>query len=180
MGALRCNLDVIDAYTLEGITTIDGFTAPVDVFVHPDGTQLYVTYAGNDTVSVIDTVPHALITAIDVGSKPSAYGESVGPGVPRLLKTDAVARLEVVKATIEADSEGVVSPLLAIEHLESALDSGNLCLQEGLWSISEAGDIDSRRLHTLQGWPVLANVRLTLDPPGGGAVLSDLTWAVPV
>ena len=42
--------------------------APLDVSVHPDGTQLYVTNAGNDTVSVIDTVTYALITTIDVGS----------------------------------------------------------------------------------------------------------------
>ncbi|MCP4450214.1 MAG: YncE family protein [Planctomycetes bacterium] len=145
---------VIDAYTLEHITTIDGFNAPVDVSVHPDGTQLCVTNGESDTVSVIDTVTYALIATIDVGSKPNGYGECVGPGVPRLLKADAVARLEAVKATIEGDTEGVVSPLLAIEHLESALDSGNLCLQESLWSISEAGDTDPRRLHTLQGCAV--------------------------
>ena len=139
-------VDVIDAYTLEHITTIDGFTAPVDVTVHPDGTQLYVSNGLNDTVSVIDTVTHALITTIDVGFRPCAYGEFVGPGVPRLLIADAVARLEVVKATIEADANGVVSPLLAIEYLVSALDAGNFGLREDLWSGSDAENLDPRRL----------------------------------
>jgi YVTN family beta-propeller protein len=158
---------VIDAHTLESITTIDGFTAPIDVSVHPDGTQLYVTNGGNDTVSVIDTVTYALITTIDVGSGPCAYGECVGPGVPRLLKADAVARLEAVKATIEGDANGVVSPLLAIEYLESALDAGNFGLRENLWSASDAENLDPRRLHVSLGSVVFetgqAMVEATLD-----------------
>ncbi|NQV31358.1 MAG: YncE family protein [Phycisphaeraceae bacterium] len=160
-------VDVIDAHTLEGITTIDGFNAPVDVSVHPDGTQLYVTNGGNDTVSVIDTVTYALMTTIDVGFKPCAYGECVGPGVPRLLKADAVARLEAVKVTIEGDTEGVVSPLLAIEYLESALDAGNFGLRENLWSASDAENLDPRRLHVSLGSVVFetgqAMVEATLD-----------------
>ena len=160
-------VDVIDAHTLELITTIDGFNAPLDVSVHPDGTQLYVTNSGSDTVSVIDTVTYALITTIDVGSRPHAYGECVGPGVPRLLKADAVARLEAVKATIEGGTEGVISPLLAIEHLESALDAGNFGLRENFWSASDAENLDPRRLDVSLGSTVFdtgqAMVEATLE-----------------
>ncbi len=144
-------LAVIDAQTLELITTIDGLNAPLDVSIHPDGTRLYVTNSGNDTVSVIDAVTYAPITTIAVGSQPNGYGEGVGPGAPRLLKADAVARLEAVKTTIAEDTEGVFSPQLAIEHIESALKSGNLCLQEDLWSASDAGEVDPRRLQASQG-----------------------------
>jgi YVTN family beta-propeller protein len=142
-------LAVIDAQTLELITTIDGLNAPLDVSAHPDGTRLYVTNNGNDTVSVIDAVTYATITTIAVGSQPG--GECVDPGVPRLLKEDAVARLQAVKETIEGGAEGVVSPQRAIEHIETALDSGNLCLQEDLWSASDAGEMDPRRLQASQG-----------------------------
>ena len=144
-------LAVIDAQTLELIKTIDGLNAPLDVSIHPDGTRLYVTNSGNDTVSVIDAVTYATIATIAVGSQPNGYGECVGPGVPRLLKADAVARLEAVKATIEGGVDGVVSPEYAIEHLGSALESGNLCLQEDLWSASDAGQVDPRRLQASQG-----------------------------
>lgn len=142
---------VIDTETLELITTIDGLNAPVDVSVHPDGTRIYVTNEGNDTVSVIDSVSYAQITTIAVGSKPNGYGECVGPGVPRLLKEDAVARLQAVKDTIAGDAEGVISPQYAIENTDTALDSGNICLQENLWSASDTGQVDPRRLQVSQG-----------------------------
>lgn len=144
-------MDVIDAETLDLITTIDGLNLPLDVSVHPDGTRLYITNTGNDTVSVINAATYALIETIEVGSQPNAYGECVGPGVPRLLKADAVARLETVKKAIEGGADGVVSPARAIEHLETALVSGNLCLQTDLWSAANSGDVDPRRLHSSLG-----------------------------
>jgi YVTN family beta-propeller protein len=144
-------MDVIDAETLDLTTTIDGLNLPLDVSVHPDGTRLYITNTGNDTVSVIDAATYALIETIEVGSQPNAYGECVGPGVPRLLKADAVARLETVKKAIEGCADGVVSPARAIQHLETALVSGNLCLQEELWSAANSGDVDPRRLHSALG-----------------------------
>ena len=144
-------MDVIDAETLDLITTIDGLNLPLDVSVHPDGTRLYITNTGNDTVSVIDAATYSLIETIDVGSQPNAYGECVGPGVPRLLKADAVGRLETVKKAIEGGADGVISPARAVEHLETALVSGNLCLQADLWSAANPGGIDPRRLHSALG-----------------------------
>jgi len=144
-------MDVIDAETFDLITTIDGLNLPLDVSVHPDGTRLYITNTGNDTVSVIDAATYSLIETIDVGSQPNAYGECVGPGVPRLLKEDVVARLEIVKKAIEGCADGVISPERAIEYLETALTSGNLCLQADLWSAANSGDVDPRRLHSALG-----------------------------
>jgi len=144
-------VDVIDTKTLGLITTIDGMNAPLGVAVHPDRTRLYVVNQENDAVSVLDAVTYAPITSISVGTKPEAGGEFIGPGVPRLLKADAVTRLQAVKETIAGGADGVVSPQHAIEHLESAIDSGNLCLQENLWSASNAGQVDPRRLQVTQG-----------------------------
>ena len=142
---------VLDAHTLEGITTIDGLSGPLDVAVHPDGKRLYITNIMGNTLSVVDAATHSIIEDIPVGLLPNAFGECVGPGVPRLLKADAVARLEVVKATIEADANGVVSPQLAIEHLVSALDAGRFGLRENLWSGPDAENLDPRRLDVSLG-----------------------------
>ena len=144
-------IDVIDAKTLKLITTIEGFDAPLDVSVNPDGTRLYVTNMNANTVSVINAATYDFIATVPVGSRPHGYGECISSGVPRLLKADVVNRLEVVRETIEADVEGVFSPHRAIEHLETALISGNLCLQENLWDVAESGELDSRRLHASLG-----------------------------
>jgi len=160
-------LAVIDAHTLELVTTIDGLSGPVDVSIHPDGTRLYITNSGNNTVSVIDAVTYAPITTIAVGIQPNGYGDCIGPGVPRLLKVDTVTRLTNVKATIEGGVDGVISPQFAIEHLEAALDSGNLCIQENQWSVYDTGELDPRRLQAAQGGAVFetgqAMVKAILD-----------------
>jgi YVTN family beta-propeller protein len=150
-------VDVIDTRTLELVTTIDGFNAPLDVSVHPDGTRLYVTNMGDNSVVVLDAATHDVIATVPVGDSPNAYGECVGPGVPRLLKQDAVARLEAVKVMIEADADGVVSSQVAIEHITAAIDAGNACLQETLWSADDAGQVDPRRLVASQGSSVFAS-----------------------
>jgi YVTN family beta-propeller protein len=149
-------VDVIDAKTLELITTIDDLNAPLDVSMHPDGTRAYIMNTRNDTVSVIDTTTYAPIATIAVGKRPHGYGECVGPGVPRLLKEDAVAKLETVKKAIQGGADGVVSPARAIEHLETALISGNLCLQADLWSTANSGEVDPRRLHSALGEAVFS------------------------
>jgi len=144
-------VDVIDTKTLGLIATIDGMSGPCSVGVHPDRTRLYIVNGETNAVSVVDAVTYAHIASIPVGTKPIAGGEFIGPGVPRMLKADAVARLEAVKETVEGGAEGVVSPQYAIEHLESALESGNACLQEDLWSASDGGEVDPRRLRASQG-----------------------------
>jgi YVTN family beta-propeller protein len=141
---------VVDAQTLDLITTIDGLTAPLDVSVHPDGTRIYITNMMADTVAVVDAATHALIATVPVGSVPHGYGECVGPGVPHMLKADAVTRLRAVKATIAAGADGVVSPELAIEHITAAIEAGNFCVQDDLWSVDDAGQLDPRRLAALQ------------------------------
>ncbi len=150
-------VDVIDTRTLELVTTLDGFNAPLDVTVHPDGTRLYVTNLGDDSVVVLDAATYAVVATIPVGDSPNAYGEFVGPGVPRLLMRDAVARLEAVKATVEGDADGVFSPQLALEQLTAAIDAGNACLQENLWSADDAGQADPRRLDASQGAAVFGS-----------------------
>jgi YVTN family beta-propeller protein len=147
-------VDVIDTETLDLITTINGMNGPLGVDVHPDGTRLYVVNGENDTVSVVDAVTYAHIASIPVGTKPIAYGQFIGPGVPRLLKSDAMARLEAVKESIAGSAEGVVSPQYALEHLELALTSGNLCVQADMWLASETGEVDPRRLQAAQGGAV--------------------------
>ncbi len=105
----------------------------------------------SNSVSVVDAATNAIIASIPVGIAPNAYGECVGPGVPRLLKADVVARLEAVKATIEEDTDGVVSPALALEQIDKALTAGNVGLQAALWSPSASGETDPRRLDGSQG-----------------------------
>lgn len=170
-------VDVIDTKTLELITTIDGFNAPLDVSVHPDGTRLYITNTGADTVSVIDAVTYDLITTIPVGSRPHGYGECVGPGVPRVLKEDVVAGLETVKEAIEGGADGVVSPDRTIEHLQIALISGNLCLQENLWATTQTGEMDLRRLHASLGETVFGAeqtmVEAVLDAIRRGWIMNE-------
>jgi YVTN family beta-propeller protein len=122
--------------------------------MYPDGTRMLVSNMGSDTVSIVDVRTYAVIATIPVGSSPNAYGECVGPGVPRYLMQDAVARLTAVKARVEANADGVISPALAIEQLAAAIEAGSACLQDDLWSADDAGQADPRRLDTSQGGAV--------------------------
>lgn len=153
---LGTTVDVLDAKTLERITTIEGLHGPLNVAVHPDGTRLYVTNWGADTVSVIDAATYSLIATIPVGSHPNGFGEFISPGVPRLLLENAVARVQAAKDTIAGDAAGVNSPQLALEQLEGALTSGNASLQADLWSTLDGGAVDPRRLKNPDGAAVFA------------------------
>jgi YVTN family beta-propeller protein len=139
-------VDIIDTKTFELISTIDGLEGPLGTDVHPDGKKVYIANMANGTLSVIDTATNAHITSITVGTRPEAYGEFIGPGVPRLLKADVVARLGAVKAAIEGQADGVIKPEQAVEYLTTALVSGNNYLQENLWAVTGLGEIDPRRL----------------------------------
>jgi hypothetical protein len=143
------NIDVINAETLELIMTIDGLVAPACTSVHPDGTLIYATCSDN-TIAVIDATTGAY-TSIAAGDKPIGFGHFIGPGVPRLLKEDAVARLEALKESITEDDDGVGKPEKAIKNIDRALMSGTLCLFECLWSETSAEEVDPRRLDTYLG-----------------------------
>jgi YVTN family beta-propeller protein len=160
-------LDVVDARTLDRITTIDGLTGPLDVSVHPDGTRVYITNWGANTVSVVDAATNALTATITVGSHPHGFGEFMGPGVPLLLKQNAVARVEAAKNAIAAGAEGVNSPQKAVECFGSALMAGNTLIQPGLWAATGDGKVDPRRVHRVQGGAVFLSeqtmVKATLD-----------------
>jgi YVTN family beta-propeller protein len=121
--------------------------APLDVSVHPDGTSVLITNSGSNTVSILDASTYSLITTISVGGNPHAYGECVGPGVPRLLKEDFCAKLEALKSVIEQSTDGVGRP----EYINAALTSGNLSLRWYLWSATGPEDVDLRRLDAFLG-----------------------------
>ena len=169
-------VDVIDTKTLELITTIDGLNAPLDVSVHPDGKLAYITNMGEGAVVVIDTDTHASIANVAVGINPHGYGECVGPGVPRLLKEDAVARLQAVKVRIEADADGISNPERAIKYIEAALTSGNQNLRWYLWSAIDQENIDPRRLDTFLGdmvfWSDETIVEAVIDAIRRGWILN--------
>ncbi|MHC4642279.1 MAG: beta-propeller fold lactonase family protein, partial [Planctomycetota bacterium] len=144
-------VDVINAETFEPIMTIDGQVTPLEVSVHPDGTRVYITNARVNTVAVIDAATGTHIASIPVGVRPHGVGTFIGPGVPRLLKEDAMARLEAVKESITENDDGVGKPDKAIENIDRALESGTLSLFECLWSETSAEEVDPRRLDTYLG-----------------------------
>jgi len=167
---------VIDTKTLDLITTIDDMNAPLDVTVHPDGTRIYVTNAGNGTISVVDTTTYAHIATVAVGTSPNSYGEFIGPGIPLLLKEDAVARLEAAKVEIEGGADGVIKPEQAIKYIETALTSGDLSLRWYLWSANSQEEIDPRRLDTFLGdmvfWSDETIVEAVIDAIRHGWILN--------
>jgi len=169
-------VDVIDAKTLELITTIDGLNGPLDVSVHPDGKRAYIMNTEDDSVVVIDTATYAPIATIPVGRRPHGYGECVGPGVPRMLKEDAVDRLQAVKETIEANTDGIGKPEQALKHLEDAITSGNLSIHQYLWSSTDSGEVDPRRLNPSLGdtvfWSEVTIVEAVIDTIRRGWVLN--------
>jgi len=165
-------VDVIDTKTLRVIATIQDVNAPVDVAVHPDGTRIYVTNSGNDTVSVVDTTAYTHIATVAVGVSPNGYGEFIGPGVPLLLKEDTLARLEAVKGEIEEGADGIIKPEQAVEYVETAITSVDLSLRSYLWSAADQEQVDPRRLHTFLGdmvfWNDQTTVEAILDAVGRG------------
>jgi len=156
-------VEVIDARTLERITTLKGLAAPVDVSVHPDGTRLYITNWGANTISVLDATTYSVLATIPGGNHPNGFGEFVGPGVPRLLKQEAVARLQAVQEAIAGGADGVNSPPQALEYLATALTAGNACLQDDLWSAGGDGKVDPRRLNATDGSAVFASGQTTVE-----------------
>ncbi len=169
-------VDVIDTKTFELISTIDGLEGPLGVNVHPDGKRVYIVNMVNDTLSVHDAATNANITSITVGTNPEAYGEFIGPGVPRLLKEDAVARLQAVKGTIEEGADGVSKPEQAIKYIETAITSGDLSLRWYLWSATAPEDIDPRRLDASLGdmvfWSDETMVEAVIDAIKRGWILN--------
>jgi hypothetical protein len=75
----------------------------------------------------------------------------MGPGVPRLLNQDAVARLQAVKDAVAGGAQGVNSPQKAIECLGEALRAGNALALAGMWSVAGDGKVDPRRVQRAQG-----------------------------
>lgn len=121
------------------------------------------TNAGNDTLSVVDAITHVPIATVAVGTSPNSYGEFIGAGVPRLLKEDALARLEAVKTAIEGSADGVGKPELAIKHIEAALISGDLSLRSYLWSGTNPDEVDPHRLDALPGEMVFWSDETTVE-----------------
>ena len=143
-------VDVLDARTLHRITTIEGLNVPLEVSVTPDGTRICITNWGNNTISVHDATTYAVLATIPGGNHPNAFGEFIGPGVPRLLLQDAATRLQAVQTTLAGGAEGVNSPSKALEHLTAALTAASACVQENRWSAAAAGKVDPRRLQRMQ------------------------------
>ena len=150
-------IDVIDARTLEPITTVEGLAGPLYVSVHPEGTRLYITNVMGDKVSVLDAATYEVIADIPVGKYPHGFGNFIGPGVPRLLMDDAAARLGVVKELVAAGAEGVNSPQQALASLETALTAATGYCGVKFWSVGTDGVEDPRRLHPVQGVAVFAS-----------------------
>jgi YVTN family beta-propeller protein len=71
---------VLDAQTGAVITSISGFNKPQGTAVSPDGTRLYVTNAGTNTVTVVDTTTNTVLGApISVGIGEFAEAVAVSP-----------------------------------------------------------------------------------------------------
>ncbi len=156
-------MDVIDARTLEPITTVEGLAGPLYVSVHPEGTRLYITNVLSDKVSVLDAATYEVIAEIPVGKYPHGFGNFIGPGVPRLLMDDAAARLGAVKDAVAAGAEGVNSPQQALESLETALTAATGYRGVAFWSVGADGAEDPRRLHRVQGVAVFASERKMVE-----------------
>lgn len=64
------------------IDTITVGLVPIDVAITPDGLSVYVTNAGDNTVSIIDTVTNTVTTVL-AGIEPSGVGTGITPFGPR-------------------------------------------------------------------------------------------------
>lgn len=94
---------------------------PRQLALLPDGSRLYVTDAGSDSVSVIDTDPsspsfHATVATIAVGRHP--HGIAVTPDGSRVYVTDAGAGVfdqdDVVAIDTASNTVAAVVPLSAV------------------------------------------------------------------
>jgi YVTN family beta-propeller protein len=52
------------------VATVAVGSIPVDVSITPDGARAYVTNAGSNSVSVIDTSTNAVTATVPVGANP--------------------------------------------------------------------------------------------------------------
>jgi phospholipase C len=77
-GLVGGNVAIISAATDTLVSAVEsGLTNPFDIAATPDGTQLYVTNSGANTVSVIDSATNLVTSHITVGLYP--HGVAVSP-----------------------------------------------------------------------------------------------------
>ena len=60
---------------------------PAGVDVTPTGTRVYVANLGSGNVSVIDTATNMVVTTVNVGGDPQAFGRFIGPLNPNAIPT---------------------------------------------------------------------------------------------
>jgi YVTN family beta-propeller protein len=150
---------VVDTETYETVDTIEVGNGPIGIDFHPDGRSIYVANSASNTLSVIGVGTHAVTDTISVGSEPIAFGEFIGPGVPRELKEDALSRMMAVESTIEGGAPGVGDPAEAARDLGKAIAYAEAALEENLWG----DDVDPRRLDSLDGDKVFNHARSAIN-----------------
>src|SRR6218665_3765523 len=97
-GALSSRLSDNDTVT----NTITVGTTPAGVAVTPDGSTVYVTNRGSDSVSVIDTATGTVTKTITVGLRP--FGVAVTPDGSTVYvasyESDSVSRIDTATRTV--------------------------------------------------------------------------------
>jgi len=87
-------------------------TNPVDIAVTPDGTNVYVTNAGGNSVSVISTATNSIAATIRVGLSPVNVGTALGSTLANdskrvSMSNPVVGMQEVNLATAYAFGAGI-------------------------------------------------------------------------
>jgi YVTN family beta-propeller protein len=75
---------VIDAGSLAVLTEIEVGQAPAGISMHPDGSRVYVASTGTGEISVVNTATNSLVSTLDIGGAPYAFGDFVGPATVAL------------------------------------------------------------------------------------------------
>lgn len=134
--------------TVSVINTTDNATCTINVGIKPcgvaitsDGTKVYVTNSGSNTVSVIDTTTNEVIDTVEVGIRPSGLGQFIGsvPGYKAETMTtltyspnqSPVEKQIMLIATVNTTSQGTEKPSGTVTFIEGATPIGTKTLSDG-------------------------------------------------
>jgi YVTN family beta-propeller protein len=94
---------VIDTSTNTVVSTVKVGTSPREVVISPDGSRVYVTNNGPDTVTVIDTGTNTVVKTVTVGKDPLGIGMSPdGTLVYAANRNDTVSVIDTSTNTVVA------------------------------------------------------------------------------
>jgi phospholipase C len=180
-GLVGGNVAIVDAATYTVASAIEsGMTNPYGIVATPDGSKLYVTNSGTNTVSVIDVATNAVSSDITVGLYPhgiaiapngaSVYVANTGPdtgadGAPGPGGSNTVSVIDVATGAVTKTIDVGQAPKIVVVSADSS--TVYVSCRDAVYVIDAASA-------SVSGWDWLAESHGLAVSPDGSTLFATL------